>query len=170
MTQPAIRSYRAARGTMREYETVFIVRPQLNQPMILDLVKRLVGVLEKAGGRLIKVDSWGTRILAYPIAHCTKGMYLYWRYLGGSDTVAELERNLRNLDTVLRYHTVKVDEDIVPDARPSEVTEDLLAQVADPGPDPEEVARQKAEAAAREAEAAAKAEQEADDNEQKEPS
>ncbi|RMG96841.1 MAG: 30S ribosomal protein S6 [Deltaproteobacteria bacterium] len=159
MAEPALRSYRAKRGTMREYETVFIVRPELNQPKILDLAKRLVGVLDKAGGRVLKVDSWGTRILAYPIAHCRKGIYLYWRYLGGSDTVAEFERNLRNLDAVIRYQTVKIDEDIVPDARPSEVTEDVLAQAADPGPDPEELARKRAEAEAKAAaEAAAAAE------------
>ncbi len=172
MTQAAIRSYRAKRGTMREYETVFILRPELNQPKILELAKRLVGVLDKAGGRVLKVDSWGTRILAYPIAHCRKGIYLYWRYLGGSDTVAEFERNLRNLDTVLRYQTVKIDEDVVPDARPGEVTDDLLAQAADPGPDPEELARQRAEAEARAAEAAEAQEQTATEApaQEKEPS
>ena len=156
-----IASYGAKQGTLREYETVMIVRPEANKPVILDLVKRLQGIVEGAGGRLLKIDSWGTRILAYPIAHCRKGVYLYWRYLGGSDTVQEFERNLRILDLVIRHHTVLVGRNIEPEARPGEVTEDLLDAVSDPGPDPEEL-RRKAEAEARaRAEAEAKAAAEA---------
>ena len=62
---------------------------------------------------------------------------LYWRYLGGSDVVHEFERNLRLTDTVLRFYTVKVDEDVDPAARPSEITEDLLENISEPPPEPE---------------------------------
>ena len=159
-------------GTQREYEAVTILRSSTNKNQISDLISRMQGVIEKLSGRLLKIDSWGMRVLAYPIKHDRKGIYLYWRFLGGSDMVAEFERNMRLIDTVMRFYTVLADENVDPDARPSEVTEQLLEEVSDPGPDPEELARQAAaeaarkaaeEAAAREAEEAKRQQQAAED-------
>jgi small subunit ribosomal protein S6 len=87
-------------------------------------------VFASRGAKLMKLDSWGTRVLAFPIAHNRKGIYLYWRYLGGSDIVAEFERHMRLSDKVLRFYTVVIDEDVDPDARPSEVTDEHLEAVA----------------------------------------
>jgi small subunit ribosomal protein S6 len=144
----------ARRGTQREYETVLILRPSCQKPDILALIERTQKVFVERGARLLRIDNWGIRTLAYPIRGEPKGVYLYWRFLGGSDVVAEFERRLRNRDDVLRYHTVRIDDDIDPDARPSEITEELLDIVSEPGPDPEEEAAQ----AAREAQARAEAE------------
>jgi len=155
-----VRSKGALEGTVREYETVVIVRPQLNKPLIAEFIQRFSGVLERNGARLTKLDSWGMRILSYPIKHSSKGIYLYWRYVGGSDIVAEFERNLRIHDAVLRYYSVKVDEDVDPEARPSEITPEVLDAATEPGPDPEELLRKQREAEERariEAEAAAAA-------------
>lgn len=152
-------------GTQREYESVIILRPETARNEITDLITRMQKVIDDRGGRLTRIDSWGMRVLSYPIAHCRKGIYLYWRYLGGSDMVAEFERHMRLHDKVIRFYTVVVDEDVDPDARPSEVTEELVAAASDPGPDPDEVARQRAaeEEARRQAEAAARREREASD-------
>jgi small subunit ribosomal protein S6 len=95
------------------------------------------GVFEKCGARLIKIENWGNRLLAYPIKRSANGIYLYWRYLGGSDIVHEFERNLRLTDSVLRFYTVLVDEDVDPAARPSEITDDLLENISEPPPEPE---------------------------------
>ena len=95
------------------------------------------GKVEKFGASLIKIENWGNRTLAYPIKRSATGIYLYWRYLGGSDVVHEFERNLRLTDTVLRFYTVKVDEDVDPAARPSEITDDLLENISEPPPEPE---------------------------------
>jgi small subunit ribosomal protein S6 len=139
----------ARRGTQREYETVTILRPSANKADILDLVRRVQEILSRQGGRLVKVDSWGMRMLAYPVARCKKGIYLYFRYVGGSEMVAELERNLRNLDLVIRFYSVRIDDNIDPEARPSEVTDAILDAVSEPGPDPEELARKAEEERAR---------------------
>lgn len=159
-------------GTQREYETVTILRSNTSKQQISDLIARMQGVIEKLSGRLLKIDSWGMRVLAYPIKHDRKGIYLYWRFLGGSDMVAEFERNMRLLDTVMRFYTVLVDENVDPEARPSEVTEQLVDEVSEPGPDPEELARQAAAEAARKAaeeaaarEAAAEAERAGNEDE-----
>jgi small subunit ribosomal protein S6 len=64
---------------------------------------------------------------------------LYWQYLGSSGLVQELERNLRMLDTVIRYYTTIVDADIDPNARPTDVTDESFAAAATTGPDEEEI-------------------------------
>ncbi len=137
-TPGEVLSFRSRRGTKREYETVMILRPETNKDGILDLIYRMQAVFKNTRAHLLKIDNWGTRTLAFPIKRCQKGIYMYWRFLGGSDVVAEFERNLRNLDVVIRYHTVKVDDDVDPNARPSEVTEEIINVVAEPLPEPEE--------------------------------
>ena len=127
----------AKRNTKREYETIIILRANTNKAGILELAHKMQAVFEKFGSRLIKIENWGSRTLAYPIKRQSTGIYLYWRYLGGSDVVHEFERNLRITDTVLRFYTVLVDEDVDPAARPSEITDDLLENISEPPPEPE---------------------------------
>jgi small subunit ribosomal protein S6 len=146
-----VRSVSSKQGTQREYESVIILRPSMGKPEIAALIERMQGMFVDYGGRLLKIDSWGTRILAFPVKHERKGIYLYWRFLGGSDIVAEFERLMNLSDKVIRFYTVKVDVDVDPEARPSEVTEELLEAASEPGPDPEELARKAAEEAARRA-------------------
>ncbi|MCX4244117.1 30S ribosomal protein S6 [Paraliomyxa miuraensis] len=164
-TKGVVRSVSSKQGTQREYESVTILRPATSKPEIAALIERMQGMFGDFGGRLIKIDSWGTRILAFPVKHERKGIYLYWRYLGGSDIVAEFERLMGLSDKVIRFYTVKIDDDVDPEARPSEVTEELLEAASDPGPDPEELARKAAEEAARRAaEEAATARDRGDDD------
>lgn len=141
ITTGRVISQSARIGTQREYESVIILRPETTRPEIGELIARMQEVIASRGAKLMKIDSWGTRVLAFPIAHCRKGVYLYWRYLGGSDVVAEFERHMRLSDKVIRFYTVLVDEDVDPEARPTEVTEELLEAATDPGPDPDELAR-----------------------------
>ncbi|MCA9638545.1 MAG: 30S ribosomal protein S6 [Myxococcales bacterium] len=137
-TQGQVLSMGSLRGTKREYETVTILRPASNKTDILDLVGKVQGIFKDFDATLVQIENWGSRTLAYPIKRSNTGIYLYWRYLGGSDVVREVERNLEIIDMVLRYTTVKVDEDVDPNARPSEVTEDLLNAAAEPPPEPVE--------------------------------
>lgn len=132
-------SVQSRKGTKREYETVIILRPNVNKTGILELVHKMQGVFEKYGARLLKIENWGNRTLAFPIRRQATGIYLYWRFLGGSDIVHEFERNLQIAESVLRYYTVLVEDDVDPEARPSEITEDLLQAVAEPPPEPEPV-------------------------------
>lgn len=160
MSTAQVRSYSSLRNTMREFETTLILRPDINKDGVISLVGRLRAIYEKTGGRMQKIDNWGLRTLAYPINRQTKGIYLYLRYLGGSDTVQELERNLRIWEEVARYLTIVLDDNIDPGARPEDVDAETLDAASDIAPDPLEVAAAKAaeEAAARAAEEAAAAE------------
>jgi small subunit ribosomal protein S6 len=148
MTEAPIRSYSALRDTQREFETTIIIRPDINKEGIADLVTRLQRLYVRNGGRMQKIDNWGLRTLAYPIAGHKKGVYLYIRFLGGSDMVKELERNLRIWDEVVRYLTVVIDGDVNPDARPTDVDQESLDAASDVAPDPLDIAAEKAAALA----------------------
>ena len=130
-------SVSSRKNTKREYETVIILRPNVNKNGILELVHKMQGVFDRYQARLLKIENWGSRTLAFPIKRSNTGIYLYWRFLGGSDIVAEFERNLQISESVLRYYTVRVEDDVDPTARPSEITEDLLQTIAEPPPEPE---------------------------------
>jgi small subunit ribosomal protein S6 len=138
-TQGQVLSMGALRGTKREYETILILRPATNKTDILELVNKVQGIFKRFDSTLLEIENWGSRTLAYPIKRSANGVYLYMRYLGGSDVVREIQRNFEITDAILRYHTIKVDEDVDPSARPSEVTEDLLQAAAEPPPEPEVV-------------------------------
>ncbi|HVK83084.1 MAG TPA: 30S ribosomal protein S6, partial [Kofleriaceae bacterium] len=100
---------------------------------------RIKGIIEGMGGKIIKVDNWGKRRLAYEVAKERKGIYLYWQYLANPGVVEETERNLRMLDSVIRYLTVKVDEDVDVTARPSEIDDSSYEKAAQTAADEEDL-------------------------------
>jgi len=124
---------------LREFETTFIVQPEISDEACAELVARLDKILDKHGARRVMLDDWGKRKLAYEIRKQLKGIYLYWDYLATTGVVEEFERNLRMLDSVIRYFTVKVDSDIDPEARPSEVDEETYVKAATTAADEEEL-------------------------------
>jgi small subunit ribosomal protein S6 len=132
-------SMRDEPGTQREYETIFILRPETNQEGITQVNMRVRSVIDGLGGKALKLDNWGKRKLAYEIKKQLKGIYMYWRFLGSTGLVEEIERNLRMIDSVVRYYTVKVDEDVVPDTRPVGVDDESFVKAASTVPDEEEL-------------------------------
>lgn len=128
-----------APGTSREYETIYILRPNTTNEEVGQVNDRVKGVIEGMGGKIIKVDNWGKRRLAYEVSKERKGIYLYWQYLATRGVVEEFERNMRMLDVVIRYMTVKLDKDVVPDARPSEIDEEAYERAATTAADEEDM-------------------------------
>jgi len=134
-----LQSQRDTPNTAREYETIFILRPNTANEGVAEVNTRIKGIIEGMGGKILKVDNWGKRRLAYEVAKERKGIYLYWQYLAQPGTVEECERNLRMLDNVIRYLSVKVDENIVVDARPSELDETSFDKAAQTAADEEDL-------------------------------
>jgi len=134
-----LESLRDAPGTSREYETVYILRPNTANDGVAEVNTKVKGIIEGLGGKILKVDNWGKRRLAYEVSKERKGIYLYWRYLASPGVVEETERNLRMLDHVIRYMTVKVDENVVADARPSEIDETTYERAAATAADEEDM-------------------------------
>ncbi|WP_437315071.1 MULTISPECIES: 30S ribosomal protein S6 [unclassified Sorangium] len=101
-----------APGRAKEYETIYILRPDIDADGAERIGTRLAEVVTREAGRLTKVETWGRRRLAYDIAKHRRGVYVYLKYLGGGKVVSEVERNLRLADGVLKYQTVLVRNDV----------------------------------------------------------
>ena len=133
-------SARDMAGRKREYETIYILRPDSTTDVIAQVNQKIRGIVEAGGGTLLKVDNWGKRKMAYEVKKHLKGIYLFFSYLGSAGLVEEVERNLRLSDSVIRYYSVKIAENVDPAARTSELTEEMFTKASTPGPDEEEIA------------------------------
>lgn len=127
-------------GRKREYETTYILRPDITNDGISSVNSKIRGIIETGGGNLLKVENWGRRKLAYEVKKNLKGVYLFFNYLGTAGLVEEVERNLRLSDSVIRYYSVKTAENVDPAAKTSTVTDESFAGAAVPGPDEEAIA------------------------------
>lgn len=101
-----------APGRAREYETIYILRPDVDAESAEKIGARVGEVVSRENGKLTRVELWGRRRLAYDIAKHKRGVYVYLKYLGDGKLVSELERNLRLSDNVLKYQTVLTGNDV----------------------------------------------------------
>jgi small subunit ribosomal protein S6 len=93
---------------LREYETTFIVQPEISDEGCQELFARVDGILEREGAIRLIHDDQGKRKLAYEIRRFQKGRYVTTGYLDHGKAVAPLERTLRLEESVLRFLTVQV--------------------------------------------------------------
>jgi len=112
-----------AKKRLREYETIFLVKPDLTDDNVDRIKDRVRGIVDREGGKVIRFTIWGKKKTMYPIAKQNRAIYVHTHYLGSTGLVAEVERNLRNLDEVTRYISVKLAEEVDPETRP--VLEDV---------------------------------------------
>ncbi|MCY1080114.1 30S ribosomal protein S6 [Archangium lansingense] len=108
---------------LREYETIFLVKPDLTDDNVDKLKERVRGIVSREGGKVLRFTVWGKKKTLYPIAKQPRAIYVHASYLGTTRLVAEIERNLRILDEVTRYLSVKLADEVDPESRP--VLEDL---------------------------------------------
>ena len=97
---------------MRKYEIIFVVRPDVTEEDIGKLVTQMEGVVTGAGGAIEKVERMGRRRLAYRVARQREGFYILFLVNGSGETVKEFERRLKVADAVIKYMSVRVDEDL----------------------------------------------------------
>jgi small subunit ribosomal protein S6 len=91
------------------YETVFIARQDLNAAQVEDLTKLFSGFITAGGGKIVKVEQWGLRQLAYRIKKNRKGHYVLIETDTPPAALIEMERNMRLHEDILRYMSVKLD-------------------------------------------------------------
>jgi small subunit ribosomal protein S6 len=96
----------------KEYETIYILRSDVDADNAEKLQQRVAEVVARENGKLLKVESWGRRKLAYAVKKQKKGVYMYVQYVGRGGLVQELERNLKLSDHVMKFQTVVLDEAI----------------------------------------------------------
>jgi small subunit ribosomal protein S6 len=95
----------------RIYELVFIIDPATGEEDSTRLVENLQKIVTDQGGAITKSESMGRRPLAYKIGRNTEGHFMLFEIEGTGGEIAELERRMRVSDQVMRYLTVRVDED-----------------------------------------------------------
>lgn len=96
---------------MRKYDIIFIVRPDLPEEELDKLIAQMETVVSNTGGKTEKVEKMGRRKLAYRVQRQREGFYVLFAIEGSGDTVREFERRLKVMDTVIKYLTIRTDEE-----------------------------------------------------------
>jgi small subunit ribosomal protein S6 len=95
----------------RTYELMFIVRPDMTDEDLDKLISTLQSVVPASGGTVKSVDKMGKRRLAYAVRRFHDGIYVLMVVEGGGPVIHELERRLRVTEPVIKFLTVRVDEE-----------------------------------------------------------
>ncbi|MGD0676046.1 MAG: 30S ribosomal protein S6 [Polyangiaceae bacterium] len=128
---------------MKEYETIYILRGDVDAETAERVQARVADALEREQGKLVRVEAWGRRKLAYPVRKQRKGVYVYLKYVGGGGLVAEVERNLKLQDAVVKYMTVQSAEDVDIAALSIDPEETKLGKLELPPEEEKEESREK---------------------------
>jgi small subunit ribosomal protein S6 len=99
---------------MRTYELVFVVDPRVSDEDVVALTQEYKQMIAAGGSQVTKEESWGRRKLAYSIAKLSEGKYVMLgiESQGGENSLPEVEHRMRQNDKILRYLTVRTDEDL----------------------------------------------------------
>jgi small subunit ribosomal protein S6 len=92
---------------LRDYEILYIVRADLDDDKVQDIIKRVNTLIERAGGSVERTNIWGKRKLAYEVKHQKEGSYVLQDFQIGPDRVPELEAALKITEEVLRHLVVR---------------------------------------------------------------
>jgi small subunit ribosomal protein S6 len=98
-------------ANQRTYEVMYIVDTDASSDDFTRLSETLQQIITEQGGTITKTEDMGRRTLAYPISHKNEGHYMLLEIDGTGREIAELERRMRVNDQIVRYLTVRVDED-----------------------------------------------------------
>jgi small subunit ribosomal protein S6 len=97
----------------RLYDLIFICMPTTPQDEVTKIVNTLEQTAAEHGGKVEKVERWGTRKMAYRVAKQREGLYVYLAlHSTQGSLIKELERRLKVSDAVIKYMTVRLDEEI----------------------------------------------------------
>ncbi len=99
---------------MRVYELIFILRPDLPEEETNAAIEQFKNVITDGGGQIDKEDIWGKRRLAYDVKNFGDGFYVFFQYstASGVALAKEVERRLRVTDAVIKFMTVRIDQDL----------------------------------------------------------
>jgi len=95
----------------RTYELMFIVRPDMTDEDLEKLISTLQSAVSAAGGSIKTVEKMGKRRLAYTVRKFHEGVYILLTVEGGGAVMHELERRLRVTEPVIKFLTVRIDEE-----------------------------------------------------------
>lgn len=122
---------------LREYETIYL-HPQEQLDEAVERTKeRLRALIVRDGGKVLKFTIWGKKKTSFEVARQNRAIFVHMQYLGPASLVAEVERNLRMFDDVVRFQTIKLGDEV--DAnKPAEQDVKLAGDVEQPDRPPRE--------------------------------
>jgi small subunit ribosomal protein S6 len=106
---------------MPSYETTVITKPNTTEDQINAIRTKVEGIIQQHNGTVGIYEDWGTRRLSYEIQKENRGRYVYFAFTGNNGTVAELERNFRINENIVRFLSVNLakEDDLELVKRPS---------------------------------------------------
>ncbi len=148
---------------MRRYECVVILDPEVLDDDIRNFTDKYGQLIKSTGGEVIKIEDWGAKKLAYLVKKKDKGRYILFDFVGLPSLIAEVERQLKIADEVMKFLSVKLEDTVdleafkagkeaPAEAAPEEVLETAVPETVVPEssaePDSEVAAEPQAEGAA----------------------
>ena len=97
---------------MRTYEVIFIIRPDIADDEADKLVEQMEGVITNSGGKIRKTDRIGRKRLAYMVGRFREGIYVLLDVECDGKTIHEVERRLKVTEPVIKYQSVRTDEEL----------------------------------------------------------
>lgn len=95
---------------MNKYESIFIINPEVGEEKRKELIEKLKGIITSGGGKLLGLDEWGVRRLAYPVKGCEEGYYCFLNLEATPAVIESLERNYRITEEIIKYLSVRIEE------------------------------------------------------------
>jgi small subunit ribosomal protein S6 len=92
------------------YEIGFIITPDANEEEVKKIVESISGTIKKANGVINNIDEWGRKKMAYPIKKNLEGYFVFIQAEVDGSVIADLERRLKQMEKVLRYITLRLDD------------------------------------------------------------
>jgi len=138
---------------MTQYETAFLISPNLEEEEIEKVISQMAEVVKKKG-KLINEDRWGKKRLAYPIQKFEEAFYVFFLYEADPTIPFELERRFKQTEAILRYLTIKKEtkekvkkkeKDVPKEEESLPASEEIPTKDEDVGGDVEEEAVEKKE-------------------------
>ncbi len=87
----------------RDYELGIVINPEVGDEQARAIVERVTSIITNNGGQVIRVNAWGRRRLAYQIQRFRDGLYFFYDLTLDPSTIAEIERNIRVIEDIIRH-------------------------------------------------------------------
>jgi small subunit ribosomal protein S6 len=119
----------AQKRLVREYETIYLLKADTPDEQVDEIKERLRAVVSREGGKVIRFTNQGKRKTAFPVAKTAKAVFVHCLYVGNPGLVGELERNLKMIDSVVKYQSIRLAEGV--DFEGRQVEQDVKAAPAE---------------------------------------
>ena len=95
---------------MDKYESIFVINPEVGEERRTELINKTKTIITSGGGKLLSLDEWGLKRMAYSVKGCEEGYYCFLNLEAGPSVIESLERNYRTIEGIIKYLSVRVED------------------------------------------------------------